>query len=146
VVKLDWRHTNLHSWLKVLDQLHHHAHINSWSKDKCGAFAQTHVGSQRVHKKEHVPLHLPVNTYDPLWLEGRKALYVKHVLCLKAEPYNFTHPSDVIVYVLFALGCGFFTQCAYPFLIDSWEFSHDPIWTSSYVVEALARSLKGLLL
>lgn len=127
VVKPDWRHPDLHNWLKVLDQLHHHAHINRWSMDKRGAFAHTCVGSQRVHKKEHAPSHLPVNAYDPLWLEGREALYVKHVLCPKAEPYNFTHSSDVIAYVLFALDCRFIMRCSYPFLIDSWEFSHDPI-------------------
>ena len=66
VVKPDWRHPDLHNWLKVLDQLHHHAHINRWSMDKRGAFAHTRVGSQRVHKKDHAPSHLPVNSYDPL--------------------------------------------------------------------------------
>ena len=41
--------------------------------------------------------------YDPLWLEGRETLYVKHVLCPKAEPYSFTHSADVIACVLSAL-------------------------------------------
>ena len=103
VVKPDWRHPDLHNWLKVLDHLHHRAHINSWSKDKRGAFAHTRVGSQRVHKKTHAPPHLPLNAYDPLWLEGRETLYVKHVLRPKAELYSFTHSSDVIACVLSAL-------------------------------------------
>ncbi len=96
VVKPDWRHADLHNWLKVLDQLHHRGQINNWSKDKRGAFAHTRIGSQKVHKKVHAPQHLPVNAYDPLWLEGRETLYVKHVLCPKVEPYDFTHSLDVI--------------------------------------------------
>lgn len=103
VVKPDWRHPDLHNWLKVLDHLHHRAHINSWTKDKRGAFAHTCVGSQRVHRKAHAPPRLPLNAYDPMWLEGREAMYVKHVLCLKTEPYSFTHSSDVIACVLSAL-------------------------------------------
>jgi hypothetical protein len=43
---------------------------------------------------------LPINAYDPRWLEGREELYVKHVLCPKMEKYPFTHSSDVIAYVL----------------------------------------------
>ena len=107
VVKPDWRHADLHNWLKVLDQLHHRAQINNWSRDKRGALAHIRVGSQRVHKKAHAPPHLPINAYDPLWLEGRETLYIKHVLYPEVQPYNFTHSSDVIAYVLSALALGF---------------------------------------
>lgn len=99
VVKPDWRHADLHNWLKVLNQLHQRAHINSWSTDKRGSFPHICIGSHRVHKKVHVPSRLPINAYDPQWIESRENLYIKHVLCPKTEPYNFTHPSDVIAYV-----------------------------------------------
>ena len=46
-----------------------------------------------------MPSGLPINAYDPKWLEGREALYVKHVLCPNMVKYMFTHSSDVIVYV-----------------------------------------------
>ncbi len=58
------------------------------------------VGSQKVHKKVHAPPWLPINAYSPQWLEGRETLYVKHVLCPKAEPYDFSHALDVIAYVM----------------------------------------------
>src|SRR6266702_3956910 len=103
VVKPDWRHADLHNWLKVLDQLHHRAQINNWSRDKRGALAHIRVGSQRVHKKAHAPPHLPINAYDPLWLESRETLYIKHVLYPEVQPYDFTHSSDVITYVLSAI-------------------------------------------
>ncbi|KAH9057790.1 hypothetical protein EDB87DRAFT_1564728, partial [Lactarius vividus] len=70
VAKPDWRHPGLHNWLKVFDQLHHRNHVNSWSLDKRGAFPHIRAGSQKVHKKVHVPTCLPINAYDPKWLEG----------------------------------------------------------------------------
>ncbi|KAH9052746.1 hypothetical protein EDB87DRAFT_1691572 [Lactarius vividus] len=69
VAKPDWRHPGLHNWLKVL--------INYITKtmstagpDKRGAFPHIRAGSQKVHKKVHVPTCLPINAYDPKWLEG----------------------------------------------------------------------------
>ncbi|KAH9172229.1 hypothetical protein EDB89DRAFT_1851400, partial [Lactarius sanguifluus] len=96
VAKPDWRHPDLHNWLKVFNQLHHRNHINSWSLNKRGAFPHIRAGSHKVHKKEHAPTRLPINTYDPKWLEGRESLYLKHVLCPQTEQYNFNHPSAVI--------------------------------------------------
>ena len=116
VVKPDWRHADLHNWLKILDQLHHRAHVNSWSMDKRGAFSHIRVGSQRVRKKVHAPPRLPINAYDPLWIEGRDALYVRDVLRPKAERYNFVHPSDVIAYVQLVLAwCQHVTFIVYIF-------------------------------
>lgn len=96
IVKPDWRHPDLHNWLKVFDQLHHRNHINSWSLDKRGAFPHIRIGSQKVHRKVQVPAGLPINAYDPKWLDGREELYLKHVLCPKEERYIFSHSSDVI--------------------------------------------------
>jgi hypothetical protein len=96
VAKPDWRHPDLHHWLKVFDQLHHKNHINSWSLDKRGAFPHIRLGSQRVHRKTHAPKYLPINAYNPTWLESREPLYLKHVLCPQMEQHNFNHPSDVI--------------------------------------------------
>ena len=100
IAKPEWRHPDLHNWLKVFDQLHQRNHINSWSGDKRGAFPHIRVGSQKVHPKMHGPPGLPVNTYDPKWLESRAYLYRKHVLRPKDEPYTFNHPGNVIAYVL----------------------------------------------
>ncbi|KAH9012321.1 hypothetical protein EDB85DRAFT_1900449 [Lactarius pseudohatsudake] len=52
------------------------------------------------YKKVHAPTRLPINAYDPKWLEGRESLYAKHVLCPNMEPYNFGHPSDGLTTVL----------------------------------------------
>jgi hypothetical protein len=95
VVKPSWRHPDLHNWLKVFDQLHHRKHINSWSMDKRGAFTHIRAGSQKVREAVHAPSGLPINAYDPKWLDSRESLYVRHVLCPKEEPYAFGHPSDV---------------------------------------------------
>jgi len=100
IVKPDWRHPDLHNWLRIFDQLHHLSHLNSWSNDRRGSFAHMRVGSQKVHKKLHAPPRLPINAYSPKWLEGRETLYVKHVLCPKTEPYDFRHDLDVIAYVM----------------------------------------------
>jgi len=96
VVKPEWRHPDLHNWLRVFDQLHLRNHINSWSVDKRGTFPHIRALSQKVRKKAHAPPGLPINAYDPKWLEGREPLYLKHVLCPKEEQYTFSHPSDVI--------------------------------------------------
>jgi hypothetical protein len=100
VVKPDWRHPDLHNWLGIFDHFHHYSHLNSWSNDRRGAFAHIRVGSQKVHKEAHPPPHLPVNAYDQQWLEGRETMYVKYVLCPKAEPYDFSHSLALIQYVL----------------------------------------------
>jgi hypothetical protein len=63
------------------------------------AHSLMHAGSQKIHQTVHAPPCLPVNAYDPKWLESRKTLYVRHVLCPKEEPYVFNHPPDVIAYV-----------------------------------------------
>jgi len=47
VIKPDWRHPDLHHWLKVLDQLHHRHHIRSWGMDKRGALPHIRIGSQK---------------------------------------------------------------------------------------------------
>jgi len=99
VVKPSWRHPDLHDWLKVFDQLHHQNHVNSWSLDRHGAFTHIRAGSQKIHQTVHAPPRLPVNAYDPKWLESRETLYVRHVLCPKEDPYVFGHPPDVIAYV-----------------------------------------------
>ncbi|KAI9436770.1 hypothetical protein BJY52DRAFT_1130363, partial [Lactarius psammicola] len=95
LVKPSWRHPDLHDWLKVFDQLHHRNHVNSWSLDKRGAFTHIRAGSQKIRQTVHAPPHLPVNAYDPKWLESRETLYVRHVLCPK-DPHRFDHPPDVI--------------------------------------------------
>lgn len=100
VVKPDWRHHDLHEWLAIFDQFHHLGHLNSWSMDRRGAFAHVRVGSHKIHKDAHPPLHLPVNAYDQRWLDGRETMYVKYVLCPKAEQYDFSHPLALIQYVL----------------------------------------------
>ncbi|KAH9012425.1 hypothetical protein EDB85DRAFT_1877766 [Lactarius pseudohatsudake] len=96
VIKPDWRHPDLHSWLKVFDQLHHRHHIMNWGVDKHGALPHIRVGSQKIHYKLHAPPGLPINAYNPIWLDSREVLYLKHVLCPKEEPYTFGHPSNVI--------------------------------------------------
>lgn len=67
--------------------------------DKRGAFTHIRAGSQKVHETGHAPSGLPINAYDPKWLDSREALYVRHVLCPKEVPYAFDHPSDVTAYV-----------------------------------------------
>jgi len=96
IVKPSWRHRDLHNWLKVFDQLHHRNHVHSWSLDKRGAFTHIRAGSQKIRQTVHAPPRLPVNAYDPKWLEGRESLYVRHVLCPKEQSYVFDHPADVI--------------------------------------------------
>ena len=96
VTKPEWQHPELHNWLKVFDQLHHWSHIESWSLDKCGAFPYLHARSRKEHLKSHVPTGLPINAYDPKWIESREPLYLNHVLCPQMEQqYDFTHSSNV---------------------------------------------------
>jgi len=95
VTKPEWRHPDLHNWLRVFDQVHHRNHIESWSLDKRGAFPHIRSGSQKVHPKSHAPMGLPINAYDPQWIESWERLYLDHVLCPQVERYDFIHSSDV---------------------------------------------------
>jgi hypothetical protein len=95
VTKPEWRHPDLHNWLGVFDQLHRRNHIESWSIDKRGAFPHIRSWSQKVHSKSHAPSSLPINAYDPQWIEGRERFYLDHVLYPQMEEYDFTHSSDV---------------------------------------------------
>ena len=90
IVKPSWRHPDLHHWLKVFDQLHHRNHVNSWSLDKRGAFTHIRAGSQKIRQTVHAPSYLPVNAYDPRWLESKESLYVRHVLCPEEGSYVLT--------------------------------------------------------
>ena len=99
IVKPSWRHPDLHHWLKVFDQLHHRNHVNGWALDKRGAFTHIPTGSQKIRQTRHAPPNLPVNAYDPQWLESRESLYVRHVLCPEEGSYFFNHPPDVVAYV-----------------------------------------------
>jgi len=94
VTKPEWRHPNLHNWLKYFDQLHHRKHIEGWSIDKRGAFPHIRTLSRKVHKMSHGPPALPINAYDRRWLESKEPLYLNHVLCPKMEEYNFVHSPD----------------------------------------------------
>lgn len=96
ITKPDWRHPDLHNWLKYFDQLHHRKHVDSWSHDRRGAFPHIRTGSRIVHKTPHAPSALPINAYDRRWLESKEPLYVNHVLCPKKEEYNFMHSPDVM--------------------------------------------------
>lgn len=100
VIKPDWRHPELQHWLQIFDQLHRRNHLGNWSNDKRGAFAHLRVGSQKVHRKMCAPPNLPINAYNPQWLDARQELYVKHVLCPNPATYDFTHGLDIIGYVL----------------------------------------------
>jgi hypothetical protein len=100
VTKPEWRHPDLHDWLMVFDQLHHRSHMESWSLDKRGAFPHIRTRSLKVHLKSHAPTGLPINAYDPQWIESRESLYLNHVLCPQMEQrYDFMHSSDVFAYV-----------------------------------------------
>ncbi|KAH9176459.1 hypothetical protein EDB89DRAFT_1903238 [Lactarius sanguifluus] len=77
--------------------LHHRHHIMSWGVNKCGALPHICVAPQKIHNKLHAPPGLLINAYNPIWLDSREVLYLKHVLCPKEEPYTFGHPSNVIV-------------------------------------------------
>lgn len=96
VMKPDWRHPDLHHWLKVLDQLHHRHHIRSWGIDKRSELPHIRTSSQKIHNKSHAPTGLPINAYNPMWLESRENLYLKYVLRPSAESYDFSHPTEVI--------------------------------------------------
>ena len=96
VAKPEWRHPNLHNWLKYFDQLHHRNHVDSWSLDRRGAYPHIRTGSRIVHIKSHAPPALPINAYDRRWLESKEALYLNHVLCPKAEEYDFMHSPEEI--------------------------------------------------
>jgi len=96
IVKPSWRHHDLDNWLKVFDQLHHRNHVLSWSLDKRGTFTHLRAGSQKICQTVHAPSYLPINAYDPKWLESRESLYLRHVLCPKEQLYGFDHAADVI--------------------------------------------------
>jgi hypothetical protein len=96
ITKPEWRHPDLHNWLKYFDQLHHRNHVDSWSLDKRGAFPHLRTQSRTVHEKSHAPPALPINAYDHRWLENKEDLYLNHVLCPKMEEYNFMLSPDMI--------------------------------------------------
>lgn len=100
ITKPEWRHPDLHNWLMVFDQLDHRGHMNSWAKDKRSAFPHIRTGSLKVHLKEYAPKGLPINAYDPKWIESREPFYVNHLLCPQMEQrYDFMHSSNVFAYV-----------------------------------------------
>lgn len=96
VTKPEWRHPDLHHWLKVFDDLHYRSHANRWSLDRRGAYAHIRTLSQRVHGKSDAPKCLPINAYDPKWIESREPLFLNHMLNPKREQYEFTHSPSVI--------------------------------------------------
>ncbi len=99
VVKPGWRHPDLHHWLKVFGELHHRNRANGCILDKRGTFTHIRVGSQKIRQTSRAPPDLPLNAYDPRWLESRENLYVKHELRPIKDPYIFNHPSDVVAFV-----------------------------------------------
>ncbi|KAH9030593.1 hypothetical protein EDB83DRAFT_2173849, partial [Lactarius deliciosus] len=99
VVKPSWRHPDIHHWLKVFDDLHHRNHINAFVLNKRGMFTHIRTSSQKVGQAQYAPPGLPVNAYDPNWLQSKTALSLKHELHPKEYPYDFNHSPEVIVYV-----------------------------------------------
>lgn len=100
VVKPGWRHPDLHHWLKIFDDLHNRNHINAVVLDKRGMFTHIRTGSQKVRSAQYAPPDLPVNAYDPDWLQSKTPLSLKHELRPKEYQYNFNHSPEVIAYVL----------------------------------------------
>ncbi|KAI9443057.1 hypothetical protein H4582DRAFT_1808873 [Lactarius indigo] len=99
VIKPSWWHPDIHHWLKVFDDLHHRNHINAFILNKRGMFTHICTGSQKVRQAQYAPPGLPVNAYDPSWLQSKTPLLLKHELCPKEEPYSFNHSPEVIAYV-----------------------------------------------
>ncbi|KAH8976613.1 hypothetical protein EDB92DRAFT_1960470 [Lactarius akahatsu] len=96
VVKPSWRHPDIHHWLKVFDDLHHQNHINAFVLDKRGMFTHIRTGSQKVRQAQYAPPGLPVNAYDPNWLQSKTALSLKHELHPKEYPYDFNHSPETL--------------------------------------------------
>ncbi|KAI9430424.1 hypothetical protein H4582DRAFT_2086977 [Lactarius indigo] len=84
----------------IFDELHHRNRANGCILDKRGMFTHIRAGSQKIRQTSHAPPNLPLNAYDPGWLESREGLYVKHELRPIKDPYIFNHPSDVIALLI----------------------------------------------
>ncbi|KAH9022221.1 hypothetical protein EDB85DRAFT_2151902 [Lactarius pseudohatsudake] len=80
----------------IFDDLHHRNHINAFVLDKRGMFMHIRTGSQKVRQAQYAPPGLPVNAYDPNWLQSKTALSLKHELHPKEYPYDFNHSPEVI--------------------------------------------------
>jgi hypothetical protein len=96
VTKPEWRHPDLHHWLSIFDGVHEVIRARNYDRDKRGARAHVRDLSRKVHRKTCAPRHLPINAYDPNWIDSREPLYVNHMLCPRMDQqYDFTHSPNV---------------------------------------------------
>ncbi|KAH9079134.1 hypothetical protein EDB83DRAFT_2215999, partial [Lactarius deliciosus] len=77
VIKPSWWHPDIHHWLKAFDDLHHRNHINAFILNKRGMFTHICTGSQKVRQVQYAPPGLPVNAYDPNWLQSKTPPFIE---------------------------------------------------------------------
>ncbi|KAH8977011.1 hypothetical protein EDB83DRAFT_2327849 [Lactarius deliciosus] len=95
--------------VKLYDPLKKHLEVmdalgaDGMSSDESSFDPHTSLHSRQtrhVHAHTHrLSEGLPVNAYDPNWLQSKTPLSLKHELRPKEDPYGFNHSPEVIAYV-----------------------------------------------
>lgn len=70
ITNLTWRNPAIHAWFKTLDHLHLSTRFKADMTPTSGAFPHHRVPSRRVEDHQPIVPGLPINFYNPVFLEG----------------------------------------------------------------------------
>lgn len=96
ITTLPWRNPSpeITSWLRTFDHLHLSTRFGTDDRPMPGQFPHRRVASRRIEAHNPAPQGLPLNFYDPVWLQtldgfGRESLDIQ-------PPIDLTFSADIM--------------------------------------------------
>ncbi|KAL7277902.1 hypothetical protein ACG7TL_008852 [Trametes sanguinea] len=94
VLKKSWRNPEIDAWLRVFDVLYRRSRYMPLNRNPRGANVHIRKLTQKVDDTRQPRTNLPVNAYNPSWLQALTA-YDKARLKVDPKPYDFTHEAEI---------------------------------------------------
>lgn len=100
IVKKPWRNPILSSWLHVFDAIHRYSRFRPVRRTTRGAQPHIRLLGNKIDDSRPAVIRLPINAYNPVWLEMLDAYDQELLNADEEESYDFSHLPEVLEYVL----------------------------------------------
>ncbi|OBZ70529.1 hypothetical protein A0H81_09423 [Grifola frondosa] len=91
-----WRNPILTPWLRTFDAAYRKSRLGPGNTSTRGAHPHLRIASQKVDASRSAQGGLPINAYNPRWLETLSDFELD-VLSPKSSPYNFSHTASIMM-------------------------------------------------
>jgi hypothetical protein len=103
IVNPPWCATNIAEFMKVFDKIHLSSRFTSMDRPKRGAFPHRRFPSRRVDRSSEPVPSLPVNFYEPIWLNSLSEFKLCELDVQPPVDLSFTPSVTTSVHVLHSI-------------------------------------------